>query len=348
MLFCRIKLLFGILLIGVLSATIAASVSLDAPVSSRGQFDGAGVTSVTWAHTVGANPSRAIYVGVSTSSTTLPAFPSPRVTGVTYDGLAMASVGTQLSIDNRNSVEIYRLLNPPSGTSNVVVTLLAGTANYVVGGAQSFSGVHQTTPEGTFITASGNDSSPTLVVPDGVPGDAVIDVLAASPTGIFFLEGPSQTLRWNGRSFFSFAFDIGGGSIEAPTSPVSMSWTMSSADNWALAGFAVKSLAPTSAHLFLEGSVRDSNNSPIARARISISNLETGSRFQTVSSQFGRYRFENLEPGAVYRITIDHGRYSFEPSEHVLRLDESLTGFQLIGEPVGFKRNAFTRRLWKF
>src|SRR5438309_5117991 len=58
---------------------------------------------------------------------------------------------------NANRVEIWSLAAPSPGTANVVVSL-SGSVD-VVGGAISFSGVNQTTPFGTFVSAQGTSAS---------------------------------------------------------------------------------------------------------------------------------------------------------------------------------------------
>src|SRR5205085_8154315 len=105
-------------------ATAAAQgVTVDG-VGSNGTFDvTTGVSELTWSHTVAIGPNRLLIVGVSTSTAMLPSVPpTARVSGVTYGGAAMTRILTQVATDNRSAVEMFYLLNPPSGTANVVVT----------------------------------------------------------------------------------------------------------------------------------------------------------------------------------------------------------------------------------
>src|SRR5205085_6436894 len=125
----------------------AQAVTIDS-VSSNGAFDSAvGVMSLSWPHTVGSGPNRILIVGVSTSTTMLPAVSPPtRVSSVTYGGATMTRILTQSSTDLRSDVEMFQLLNPPVGTADVVVTITAAGVNYVVGGSVSFFNVDQSTP----------------------------------------------------------------------------------------------------------------------------------------------------------------------------------------------------------
>ncbi len=341
--------LFLILCLTISISQTNAAVVFDSS-SSQGQFDTLGVTSVSWPHTVGTNPARALYVSVSTSTTVLPAFPGSRVTGVTYGGNALAPVGSRVSSDNRNSVEIYRLINPASGTATIQVNLVAGTANYAVGGGTSYSGVNQTTPNGTFTSAAANNASPAVVISDAAAGDLVLDTLAVSPTGGFFGEGAGQILRWNGRSFFGFAFDIGAGSTESSAaSPVTMSWTLSGTDSWALAGFAVKSLPSTAAAAAIGGKIITEAGRPVSRTFVTLRNLETGEEFRQISNHFGFYRFENIETGSLYQIRAAHGRFEFSPDSLIFEINESVSNVDFVGQPKGqkSKKNSAERRRFR-
>ena len=62
------------------------------------------------------------------------------------------------------TVEIWRLLVPSVGTANIVATFNA-SGNQAVGGGAAFNGVNQTTPTGTFVSANGTNTAPSLSVP---------------------------------------------------------------------------------------------------------------------------------------------------------------------------------------
>ncbi len=339
--------LFLVLCFALTISQVNAAVNIDSPASSNGAFNVAGVTSLTWSHTVGNNLSRALFVSVSTSSTTLGVFPNARVTGVTYGGTALTLVGTQLSNSNRNSVEIYRLVSPPSGPATIEVSVLPGVANYVLGGGTSYSGVDPANPNGAFTSGKGNNTAPSIIVPDGVAGDLVLDTLAFSPTGGFTAHGAGQTLRWNGRSFFTFAFDIGGGSTEPAMSPVTMSWVIGSMDQWVLAGIAIKSLSTTAAESTISGQIKTFSGRPIAYTSVNLQNLETGEVFNKTSNHFGYYSFENLETDNLYQISVRHGRYTFSPDSQIFQVTQSLTDIDFVGSAFGNNKNqVFRKRLF--
>ena len=208
-----------------------AAITID-NTSSNGAFNVAGVTSLTWSHQITSGSNKALFVGVSTSTTTLPVgVPSDRVASVTYNGIALTRVGTATSPNFLQTSEIFRLVNPPNGTFSVVVTFASVPVvgnpfvNYAVGGAISLQGVSQAMPNGAFSAASGASAAPLALVTDSVSGDLVLDTLAVSPSAVFIAPGAKQIERWDGQTFFGNAFDIGAGSSETATSGLTtMSW----------------------------------------------------------------------------------------------------------------------------
>ncbi|MCK5606539.1 hypothetical protein KAR91_31845 [Candidatus Pacearchaeota archaeon] len=170
-------------------------------VSSAQQGETVGGT-LTWPHTcTGAN--RILMVGISMDSSF-----GGTVTGVTYNSTSMTLVGT---VNNSNNVRVYlyRLVAPDSGGAHDIVVTFSGRSGGKVCGGTSYTGVHQTFPVGTLMTATGSDAAPTgTVIADS--SDLVLDVLAAnSISGFGPGTGPgmgptitatpdgSQTERWN-------------------------------------------------------------------------------------------------------------------------------------------------------
>lgn len=195
---------------------------------------GSGVTSLTWSHTcTGSN--LGLIVGVSFYPGNVES-----VTGVTYNGVAMTTIGSVLSVDQR--AHQWRLINPATGAHNVVVTF--SDAVDAVAGAVSATGVHQTTMIGTQATASGTAVEPTVDVTSATD-ELVVDCLcwwengAGAPT-----VGADQTQRWE---IHSTANADGAGSTQVGAATSTMSWTTPNAETWALAAVAFKpsaSLAP--------------------------------------------------------------------------------------------------------
>lgn len=189
--------------------------------------EGVGVSSLTWSHTcTGAD--RCLVVGVSLYDSAVV------VSSVTYAGVAMTSVGSASRLNAK--MHLWRLIAPATGANNIIVTLDA--ANDVVGGAESATGVDQTTPLGTFASATGSSTAPTVDV-SAAADDLVVDTLGAD-SGATATVGAGQTQRWN-RS--GAPIPIGAGSTEPGAATVTMSWTLSAAGAWAIGCAALKAAA---------------------------------------------------------------------------------------------------------
>lgn len=315
--------------------------------SVNGAFSNTGLATLTVSHTVGGGINRALYVGVSTSTTVLPAgAPANRVASATFEPqkapgttLQLERVGTRVSSDAKSAAEIFRLINPPVGDGTVTVnfstggTIPAPFVNYAVGGVVSFSGVNQQTPNRTFFSNSSAaaDNTPNVIVADGLTGDLVLDTLAISPNGGFALPGGGQTERWTGRAAFGAAFDVGAGSTEPAMSPVVMSWMLSAPDNWALGATAIQpALAATAASVTVGGRVSSANGRGIARARVSIT--DAGGETRTaLTNVFGAYRFRAVAAGETYIFGVSAKRYRF--AARLLNINEESAEIDFTAEP---------------
>ena len=179
---------------------------------------------ITVSHTTGTGSNRLMLVGISQKN--------KLVTSVTYGGVALTLVGENIAGGNAR-VHIYRLLNPPSGTANVVVNFSANPDKGAIVGVTTFSGVDQTTPLGTFVSAQGNASDPSVTATSAV-GELVFDVV--SKRNQTLTVGAGQTQRWN----IASASEItGASSTETGSASVVMSWTASSSDQ-AIAAIPIK------------------------------------------------------------------------------------------------------------
>src|SRR5262245_12540157 len=85
------------------SDAAAQTITFDSASSSSGNT----VTSLTWAHTIGAGTDRILIVGVSIRG-------NKTVTGLTYGGQALTLAGT-VANGGSNAVEMWALVAPPSG-----------------------------------------------------------------------------------------------------------------------------------------------------------------------------------------------------------------------------------------
>ncbi|MFM9882760.1 MAG: DUF4347 domain-containing protein, partial [Burkholderiales bacterium] len=205
-------------------------------VDTTSTGSGSSVNSVTVSHVTTSAGDRLMLVGVSMDATG-----GRTVTGVTYAGQNLTLVGAQTGGANPVRVEIWRLINPPSGTANAVVTL-SGNADGISVGVTTFTGVHQTTPLGTFASAIGTSAAPSVNVTSAA-GDLVYDVVAGKDA-TSLTQGAGQTELWEVAN--GSGDERGAASTEAGAATVTMSWskTTSATAEWAIGGVSIKAAAP--------------------------------------------------------------------------------------------------------
>ena len=131
--------------------------------SSRQDYASGTSGSMTLSHTVGTGTHRCLFVGVyQEDSDDAPPNPS----GVTYGGVAMSPTwfANRDSGNEKMRITVHHLLNPASGTADIVATQTGTAASGVDGPsaliAISFSGVKQTDMSGDYpfpITGHGFD-----------------------------------------------------------------------------------------------------------------------------------------------------------------------------------------------
>lgn len=192
--------------------------------ASPSAVTGSAVETKTWAHTcTGSN--LILIVGLAFRSTV-------SSVSVTYNGVAMTSVGDTAAGPTGGVVYMFRLVNPATGANNVVANWT--TASNMVGGSMSFTGVSQSDPIGTPTTATGTASPATTTV-SSATGELVVDALSSN--AVLPSVGADQTTRY-GPTLSTNVY--GAGSTEAGASSVTMSWTFGSAANWGIVAVPLK------------------------------------------------------------------------------------------------------------
>ncbi len=338
----HLSALTALFIIGSAISTLG-SITLDS-TSSNGAFNSpAGLTSLTWSHTVNSCTNCVLYVGVSTYNTT--AVLTPRVLSVTYGAQSMTGIGSQVSPTQtlpalgNSAVEMFSLLAPAAGTATITVTF-ATPVNYAVGNGFSFNGVSQTTPNSAFVSSSANSSTPALTISGTLAGDVALDILASTPTALFFAENGGQDVCTNtldettcsrGRRFYSNSFDIGAMSRKtAATTSVNMGWTLTSADVWAQGAIAIKPFIVTAAGAAVSGRVTTPYGIGIKNAVLTMTDMY-GNSITTITNPFGYFRFADLESGQSYVLRVSSKQYRFTP--RVLSLVDNLADLNIVAEP---------------
>lgn len=216
---------------GILQATTSwhpytgGSLAIDS-VSSAEQV---GNSPLTWSHTCSGSD-RGLIVGVSVFVMD--------ILSVTYNGDALTLIGTGTA-NGSTKTFLYQLINPDSGTHDIVVTPDGPGLSLSCGGI-SFTGAHQTTMVGTEATGTGSSTAPSATASSST-GEIVVSNLAW-PTGggdqTAAVDSPS-TERWNLHTLGASSTEGAGSTRDGETSTV-MAWTMSGSVSWALTSVPVK------------------------------------------------------------------------------------------------------------
>ena len=189
-------------------------------------------SSLTFSHTTGTGLNRLLLVGVVTGSTTSINSNAPTVTGVTYNGGSLTLLGSVAETGTRIRTYLYQMVNPPSGTYNVVVTTASSSPLYA--GATTFAGVSQASPTGAFASNSigtpagelGGTTDITVNPVSSASGDLIYAVIGVDTDGstLSITPGSGQTSAW---SFSSFSTSSAGCSTKpgAPAATMSYSWS---------------------------------------------------------------------------------------------------------------------------
>lgn len=191
-------------------------------------------SSVTFAHTVGANGQRLLIVCVSIAQS------SGAVTSATFNGVAMTKAINKVLVSGSNyECAIFYLVNPPTGTYNVVVNFSA-SSNYAVGAA-SFFFVNQASPADNTNSTSAASGAPVLSITTVEKALIIDSIISAAATARTQGAGQSviHTQTINGG-------DSGAGSYKIATSAGSynMSWDEGIGDGYA---YCTASFKPTAA-----------------------------------------------------------------------------------------------------
>ena len=239
-----------------------------------------GVTSTSFSHTSsGTNPCLILVVTFSDDAGGVTASGS----GATFNGDNLAFIGgTDASVTDAGSgtrlhTEIWGLLNPDEGTFTCQFSFANEVAPLSIAiQAYTLAGVDGTTPIGTGVKATGTDDTPTVDATSQTDG-LVIDALIVPSAVTSMSVGAGQTERMN-----TDAFSVGrhGSSTEAGAASVTMSWTLNTAEDWAIAAVPVNPLSAPPAALSI--SVFDALLVPDVIVVQSVQKLST-SVFDTVS-----------------------------------------------------------------
>lgn len=162
---------------------------------------------------------------------------APAPTGVTLGGVSM----TQIFIDTSPNPEmyVYRLINPPSGTQTVVVSMSASAGNSFSRIGIVYENVNQTTPEGTPVLAEGTGTDPAVSISSDTDEVVLLFGVQNNPDNV--------TWTWDGSEVERVVKGTGGNAgtrsifAELPgAATVNAAATLSVSDNWRLLAIPLK------------------------------------------------------------------------------------------------------------
>ena len=274
-----------------LARLLGAQVAVDSSSSNSATLGGTGTSTLTIGHTT-AGTNRLMLVGVSINITNVAA---TTVTGVTYGGVALTLVGAHNDAGNTRRVEMWSLLAPATGTANVVVSvnIPAGGNEGVVAGVTTFTGVDQTVPLGTFVSATGaTGANSQLDVPSVVNG-MILDTLAIGGNRTAAVPGP-QISQWNiatGNTTNPDVRGVASARTGAPSVPISE--TFSGTTNWSLGAVSINpstadiSVTATAPTVLLGNNstytITVTNNGPSAANKVILTDTWPTTNLNTVS-----------------------------------------------------------------
>lgn len=190
-------------------------------------------TTVTWAHIVtGSNTALVVFVGVGQNSGS---DATKTISSVTYNAVGMTQIGTPKHTNDSTAgyLACYGLINPTTGTNNVVVTF-ASAPSTAECGSVSFTGVNQTTAFGTPVVGAGNTTTATAAVASNTSGNIIAFGVCG---GVDFAATPTSPATK--RYLANFGNSSAGGNAAGATIPstgssVTTAWAMSAVDFWAV------------------------------------------------------------------------------------------------------------------
>jgi hypothetical protein len=212
------------------------AVAFDAVGPSSAGQSATATTTLTWSHTC-SGTNRYVLVGVSMGQNP----DTSRTMSATFGGTSMTSLGLVHSGGSTAGlVQLFGLVNPAAGASTVTVTA-SGTTDTLSGGSMSFTGVDQTTPVGTAVTASGTGTALSATVASTTTGNMVAGTACTgTSTGI---TAVGNTSRWVKNVNGNTGAGNNAGETAAAGGSVSMTFTSGASDFWGVVAVEVKAAA---------------------------------------------------------------------------------------------------------
>jgi hypothetical protein len=203
----KIKVILILFISSLLPLFLSASIVLDNSSTAK-TID---KKHLMWWHTTNAGDNRILVIGITNGS-------DRSVSSITYNGDNLTEGGSILQNSMRTS--LWYLVAPDVGNHKIKITLSFKAD--IFAGANTYTGVDQTNPWGSFVTDSGKSSNANTTVSASTDQLAidVVGLIAANPT-----SGSDQNLQHKiGGSLYNAS------SNKTGASSVTMSWTHTEED----------------------------------------------------------------------------------------------------------------------
>lgn len=90
--------------------------------------------------------------------------------------------------------------------------------------------------------------------------------------------------------------------------------------------------APTAAHASIGGQVLAANGLPLLGVRLTLTDLD-GNSSEAMTGSFGRYRFDNVEVGRAYVLTVKSRKYNFANPSRLIDLADDISDADFTASP---------------
>jgi hypothetical protein len=133
-------------------------------------------------------------------------------------------------------------------------------------------------------------------------------------------------------TLFNFRFTLAPGVMANQESPLTWQTFQFNEGNPmdATVNGAVHVFGPTAANVGIGGRLLTAYGQPVSNTRVTITDMNGESR-STLSSSLGYYKFEDVEVGQTYLVSVKTRRYRFQPM--TVSVSDELTELDLIAEP---------------
>ena len=245
--------------------------------------------------------------------------------GVPMSGVTMDLTGAETSQTRTDSNGLFRFVNLTNGANFNVqphsvghlfteyshdFLAVTGESTVVFTGTQSDFQLG-----GRVADSNGNAVAGVSIIVEGAANDATV----TDASGNYLFTGlPADGIYFVRPSASGLSFTPGQQSVGALTNDIS--------------GMDFTAFAPTAASVSVAGRVLTAGGYGIGKARVSIAATDGNTR-TVLTNPFGYYRFDNVEAGRIYIISVETKRYQFEVPVRTVNVVDELIDVNFVALP---------------